>query len=67
MLTEEQVVEDLNSLRGAEYLGDKYGDAISIVAAYLDQTGKREMAKALRAVGDPESRKRPALGLVFSS
>jgi hypothetical protein len=57
MLTEEQVIEQLNSLRGAEYLGDKYGDAICIVAAYLDQIGRTEMAQALRNVGSPPAEK----------
>jgi hypothetical protein len=67
MRSEEQVIEELNALRGAEYLEEKYGDAICIVATYLDQIGKREMVEALRAVGDPEPRKRPALTLVPSS
>jgi hypothetical protein len=58
LISEEQAIEELNSLRGAEYLGDKCGDAICIIAAYLDQIGKREMAQALRSVGSPPEEKK---------
>jgi hypothetical protein len=64
MLTEEELLRQLNELRNQDEIQDRDGEAVCLIAQFLDQLGKHTLAEALRNVSFPARASRPALRLV---